>query len=134
MGALYLFTTGITTTRNTIPYRTKTHHTMHNAIISLLLLQRPSTFFLQSFFSLLPEHSHYPHQARYLVDHDPSLPLWQVALVVIVHMLGYYIFRSANSEKDAFRRDPEDPAVRHLRYTQSKYSVYLSVCVFVDTE
>ena len=39
----------------------------------------------------------------------------QVALVVVVHMLGYYIFRSANSEKDAFRRDPEDPAVRHLR-------------------
>ena len=35
-------------------------------------------------------------QARYLVDHDPALPLWQVALVAGVHFLGYYIFRGAN--------------------------------------
>jgi clathrin heavy chain len=35
-------------------------------------------------------------QARYLVDHDPAMPLWQVALVAGVHFLGYYIFRGAN--------------------------------------
>jgi hypothetical protein len=35
----------------------------------------------------------YSLQARYLVDYDPSLPLWRIALVSLVHFLGYYIFR-----------------------------------------
>jgi hypothetical protein len=43
---------------------------------------------------MLPHH--HVSQARYLVDHDPALPLWQVALVAGVHFLGYYIFRGAN--------------------------------------
>ena len=43
---------------------------------------------------MLPQH--HVSQARYLVDHDPAMPLWQVALVAGVHFLGYYIFRGAN--------------------------------------
>ena len=45
------------------------------------------------------------------MDHDPELPLGQVLLIVLVQLLGYYIFRSANSQKDAFRRDPESDEV-----------------------
>lgn len=48
---------------------------------------------------------------RYLVDHDPLLPTWHVLAVAGVQLLGYWIFRSANSEKDAFRSDPSSPAV-----------------------
>ena len=62
----------------------------------------------------------YSLQARYLVDHDPHLPLWQLAAVVFVYLTGYYIFRSANSQKDAFRRDVTDPEVVHLKYLQTE--------------
>jgi len=41
------------------------------------------------------------------VDHDPSLPLWQVLVIVAIQLLGYYIFRSSNSQKDAFRTNPD---------------------------
>jgi delta14-sterol reductase/lamin-B receptor len=53
----------------------------------------------------------YSLQARYLVDHDPSLSLPIVAVIVVLHFFGMYIFRSANSEKDAFRRNPDAPEV-----------------------
>ena len=35
----------------------------------------------------------YSLQARYLVDHDPDLPLWAIAAILLVQALGYYIFR-----------------------------------------
>eukprot|EP00933_Yihiella_yeosuensis_P079926 TRINITY_DN93341_c0_g1_i1.p1 TRINITY_DN93341_c0_g1~~TRINITY_DN93341_c0_g1_i1.p1 ORF type:complete len:232 (+),score=40.22 TRINITY_DN93341_c0_g1_i1:36-698(+) len=56
----------------------------------------------------------YGLQARYLVDHDPGLsPLW-LAAITAMNVGGYWIFRSANSQKDAFRRDPKGPGVKHL--------------------
>lgn len=62
----------------------------------------------------------YTLQARYLVDYDPALSLWQIAAIMAVHMLGFYIFRSANSEKDSFRRDPTAVEVRHLQFMDTK--------------
>ena len=53
----------------------------------------------------------YSLQTRYLVDFDPNLSLFQVALFLGVQATGYYIFRSANSEKDSFRRNPNAPEV-----------------------
>merc|ERR1712157_357959 len=41
-------------------------------------------------------------------------------MVLLVHTIGYSIFRGANSQKDAFRRDPSDPKVKHLSYLQTK--------------
>merc|ERR1712157_578979 len=41
-------------------------------------------------------------------------------MVLLVHTIGYSIFRGANSQKDAFRRDPSDPKVKHLSYIQTK--------------
>ena len=35
----------------------------------------------------------------------------QVAAVATLHFLGFYIFRSANSQKDSFRRDPNSAEV-----------------------
>eukprot|EP01041_Mallomonas_annulata_P005642 gene5642-11382_t len=58
----------------------------------------------------------YSFQARYLVDHDPSLSPVMLLAFAAVHWFGFYIFRAANSQKDAFRREtfavPEDQA-RH---------------------
>ena len=62
----------------------------------------------------------YSLQARYLVEHDPNLAAGPVALIALLHFAGFYIFRSSNSQKDAFRRDPEGPEVRHLDYLQTQ--------------
>lgn len=57
----------------------------------------------------------YSLQARYLVDRDPHLTTPYLVAAMIVQALGFYIFRSANSEKDAFRKDPNSPQVRNIR-------------------
>ena len=62
----------------------------------------------------------YSLQARYLVDHDPMLRWPALVAILGVNMLGYFIFRSANSQKDAFRRDPDSPEVSHLTFLQTK--------------
>jgi delta14-sterol reductase/lamin-B receptor len=62
----------------------------------------------------------YSLQACYLVDHDPGLSNPILASIVAVNLLGYFIFRQANSQKDAFRRDPNSKAVSHLTYLETK--------------
>lgn len=69
----------------------------------------------------------YSFHSRYLVDHDPHLGLGMIALALAVFSLGFYIFRAANSEKDAFRRDPTAPEVKHLRYMPTKRGTKLLV-------
>jgi len=62
----------------------------------------------------------YTIPAKYLVNHDPHLS-WPVLLaIILVYGLGFYIFRSANGQKDVFRRDPNHPSVSHLSYLQTK--------------
>merc|ERR1711968_400215 len=63
----------------------------------------------------------YSLQARYLVDHDPNLSPMAIAIITIIHFTGYAIFRLANSEKDAFRRAPDDRKLNgHLTYMNTK--------------
>lgn len=62
----------------------------------------------------------YSLQAHYLVNHDPHLNGITLLGIILIYGLGYYIFRSANSEKDAFRRDPNSNEVKHLQYLQTK--------------
>ena len=62
----------------------------------------------------------YSLQARYLVDHDPNLGPYALAFIVLVNFGGYTIFRGANSQKDAFRRNPNDASVQQLQYLQTK--------------
>lgn len=62
----------------------------------------------------------YSLQARYLVDHDPHFGLPLLMLVLATNALGYCIFRGANGQKDAFRRNPDAPEVRRLKYLQTK--------------
>ena len=57
----------------------------------------------------------YSLQARYLVDHPVNLPLWAAVAIFVLNAGGYVIFRGANSQKDAFRRDPNHPSVSHLK-------------------
>jgi delta14-sterol reductase/lamin-B receptor len=62
----------------------------------------------------------YSLQARYLVKHDPNLSAVSLAGIIALHILGYLIFRGANGQKDAFRRNPTDPALSHLTFLQTK--------------
>jgi hypothetical protein len=46
-------------------------------------------------------------QAQYLVSHPHDLPPWGTAALVALDVAGYAVFRSANLQKDRFRRDPD---------------------------
>jgi hypothetical protein len=52
--------------------------------------------------------------ARYLAWHWRPLSAVALAAIAAAQFGGYYIFRGANAQKDAFRRDPNGPSVRHL--------------------
>ena len=62
----------------------------------------------------------YSIQARYLSIHPVELGYYGVAAIVAVQLGGYYIFRASNSQKNAFRTNPEDPSVAHLTYIETK--------------
>jgi Delta14-sterol reductase len=62
----------------------------------------------------------YSLQARYLVNHDPALGPAALAAILALYLAGYYVFRAANGQKDAFRRDPNDPSLSHLSFLQTK--------------
>lgn len=57
----------------------------------------------------------YSFQAFYLVSH-PNEVSWPVAsLIIALKLCGYVIFRCANSQKNAFRKNPTDPKLAHLK-------------------
>ncbi|KAG8511804.1 Delta(14)-sterol reductase, partial [Galemys pyrenaicus] len=57
----------------------------------------------------------YSFQAFYLVMH-PNEVSWPLAsLIIALKLCGYIIFRCANSQKNAFRKNPTDPRLAHLK-------------------
>ncbi|RCI15381.1 hypothetical protein L249_6561 [Ophiocordyceps polyrhachis-furcata BCC 54312] len=62
----------------------------------------------------------YSLQTRYLSVHPLSLgPVGLLAMLGLIGA-GFYIFRSANSQKNMFRTNPTDPTVAHLEYLETK--------------
>ncbi|KAI9749598.1 MAG: hypothetical protein M4579_006809 [Chaenotheca gracillima] len=62
----------------------------------------------------------YSWQARYLAVYPVNLGILGTVGVLTVQGLGYYIFRSANNEKNRFRTNPKDPRVAHLEHIKTK--------------
>ncbi|TWU73159.1 erg24, C-14 sterol reductase [Metarhizium rileyi] len=62
----------------------------------------------------------YSMQTRYLSVHPLSLGPAGLAGTISLIGLGFMIFRSANSQKNAFRTNHNDPAVAHLKYIETK--------------
>ncbi|EFY85396.1 Delta(14)-sterol reductase [Metarhizium acridum] len=62
----------------------------------------------------------YSMQTRYLSVHPLSLGPAGLAGTLSLIGLGFYIFRSANSQKNTFRTNPSDPSVAHLEYIETK--------------
>mmetsp|Transcript_8598 Transcript_8598/g.22198 ORF Transcript_8598/g.22198 Transcript_8598/m.22198 type:complete len:593 (-) Transcript_8598:61-1839(-) len=69
----------------------------------------------------------YSLQARYLVTHPGISSTLALTLVFLLNFAGYFIFRGANGEKDAFRRNPSAPECRHLEYMDTKRGTRLLV-------
>lgn len=46
----------------------------------------------------------YTLQANYLVQHPIQLSLNEFSIIFLLGLCGYWIFRSVNNQKDAFRR------------------------------
>ncbi|QDZ21766.1 sterol reductase [Chloropicon primus] len=69
----------------------------------------------------------YTVQARYLVDHPIHLSRAFLAVVLALKIVGYLAFRGANGQKDMFRRDPNSPKVKHIKYIKTKRGTRLMV-------
>ncbi|NXC41657.1 LBR protein, partial [Penelope pileata] len=58
----------------------------------------------------------YSLQAFYLVGHPIAISWPVAAAITVLNGIGYYIFRSANSQKNNFRRNPADPKLSYLKF------------------
>ncbi len=84
---------------------------MEKAILTTMDITTDGFGFMLCFGDLAWVPFIYSLQARYLVDHDPNLSFAEICVILLIYLLGFYIFRSANSEKDAFRKDPNSNEV-----------------------
>ncbi|XP_028714831.1 delta(14)-sterol reductase LBR isoform X1 [Peromyscus leucopus] len=57
----------------------------------------------------------YSLQAFYLVSHPHDLSWPFASFIIALKLCGYVIFRCANSQKNAFRKNPSDPKLAHLK-------------------
>ncbi|XP_048968429.1 delta(14)-sterol reductase LBR isoform X2 [Canis lupus dingo] len=57
----------------------------------------------------------YSFQAFYLVNHPNEVSWPMASLIIALKLCGYVIFRCANSQKNAFRKNPTDPKLAHLK-------------------
>lgn len=62
----------------------------------------------------------YSQQTRYLSNHPLSLGPVGLAIMISLIGLGFFIFRSANLQKNNFRNNPDDPKVAHLKFIKTK--------------
>lgn len=62
----------------------------------------------------------YSLQARYLAMFPVDLGVLGVLSVLAVQGFGYFIFRGANGQKNKFRTNPADPALKHLKFIETR--------------
>lgn len=85
------------------------------AILTTMDLMHDGFGFMLAFGDLVWVPFTYTLQAYYLVSHPSPLSLPAVAAIVLLKLIGFYIFRKSNSEKNAFRRNPADPKLSNLK-------------------
>ncbi|GAU88600.1 hypothetical protein RvY_01270 [Ramazzottius varieornatus] len=54
----------------------------------------------------------YSSQTLYLVSARPDVPWLLVFISIVLHLVGYVIFRQSNLQKNLFRNSPNDPRVK----------------------
>lgn len=85
------------------------------AILTTMDLMHDGFGFMLAFGDLVWVPFTYTLQAYYLVSHPNALSLPAVAAIITLKLVGFYIFRTSNSEKNAFRRNPSDPKLSYLK-------------------
>ncbi|KAH7329420.1 ergosterol biosynthesis ERG4/ERG24 [Stachybotrys elegans] len=91
-----------------------------DAILTTIDITTDGFGMMLSFADFVWEPYMYALQTRYLAMHPVSLgPVHLVGTLSII-LAGFYIFRSANLEKNKFRTNPDDPSVAHLKYIETK--------------
>lgn len=56
----------------------------------------------------------YGLQTRFLFESKFDLPWYCLAPIALLKVVGYYIFRASNSQKNEFRKNPQNPALAKL--------------------
>ncbi|EXJ95921.1 delta14-sterol reductase [Capronia coronata CBS 617.96] len=87
---------------------------MEPAILTTIDVINDGFGFMLAFGDLVWVPFVYSIQARYLAVYPLSLGITGIAGVLAAQGLGYYIFRSANNQKNRFRTNPNDVRVSHL--------------------
>lgn len=85
------------------------------AILTTMDLMHDGFGFMLAFGDLVWVPFTYTLQAYYLVRHPVPLSPPAAAAIIALKLVGFYIFRKSNSEKNAFRRNPSDPKLSHLQ-------------------
>ncbi|XP_071755319.2 delta(14)-sterol reductase LBR isoform X2 [Centroberyx gerrardi] len=85
------------------------------AILTTMDLMHDGFGFMLAFGDLVWVPFTYTLQAYYLVSHPNPLGLPALVAIVAIKLLGFYIFRKSNSQKNNFRRNPSDPRLAHLK-------------------
>lgn len=93
---------------------------MEPAILTTMDITRDGFGFMLAFGDLVWLPFIYSLQARYLAMYPVKLGPLGIVGVLLPQVVGYYIFRAANNEKNRFRTDPDDPRVAHLKYMDTK--------------
>lgn len=90
------------------------------AILTTMDITTDGFGFMLSFGDLVWVPFVYSQQTRYLSIHPVSLgPVGLVGVLSLIG-LGFFIFRSANLQKNNFRTNPKDPKVAHLKFIETK--------------
>ncbi|NXL47560.1 LBR protein, partial [Podilymbus podiceps] len=86
------------------------------AILTTMDITHDGFGFMLAFGDLVWVPFVYSLQAFYLVGHPIAISWPVAAAITILNCIGYYIFRSANSQKNNFRRNPGDPKLAYLKF------------------
>ncbi|KAF2857930.1 Delta(14)-sterol reductase [Piedraia hortae CBS 480.64] len=93
---------------------------MEPAILTTMDITTDGFGFMLAFGDLVWVPFVYSLQARYLSVHPVMLGPKIALGIVAVQLIGYYIFRASNSQKNTFRTNPHDPSVAHLTYMETR--------------
>ncbi|KAI8909067.1 ergosterol biosynthesis ERG4/ERG24 [Gorgonomyces haynaldii] len=93
---------------------------MERAILTTMDITTDGFGYMLCFGDLVWVPFTYSLQARYLADYPRDLPDIFFYGVIALNLIGLYIFRASNSEKNAFRTNPHQDAVKHLKYITTK--------------
>ena len=93
---------------------------MESGMLTMIDITTDGMGFMLSFGDLVWVPFLYSTQCRYLSVYPVHLGWTGVAAVSAVFLMGLYIFRAANTQKNVFRTRPNDPSVVDLSYIQTK--------------